>query len=276
MTPALAAALGVVVGAVFATIATYVATRIRLAAPPPDTGPERQRVLDALRAGAVLVGDQDEILGANTVASDIGLVRGERVAIPALLELVREVRRDGETATVNLDQTRSGRPGQRLAVRVVRLDDGTGECELRFFSFYPSHQKTMAVGERIRARGEVKGGFWGRQMLHPVFRKAEGELPAALTPVYPTVAQLPQAYLRRAVASGLRRAELSETLGPHLPPAPVALREIAQTREGLVAVAARVEEVDGLAARDAVACGGDVDAHLVLGHHVGRLEHVVP
>ena len=124
MTPALAAALGVVVGAVFATIATYVATRIRLAAPPPDTGPERQRVLDALRAGAVLVGDQDEILGANTVASDIGLVRGERVAIPALLELVREVRRDGETATVNLDQTRSGRPGQRLAVRVVRLDDG--------------------------------------------------------------------------------------------------------------------------------------------------------
>jgi len=99
---------------------------------------------------------------------------------------------------------------------VVTVEDGTGSCELRFFSFYPSHQKTMAVGARLRVRGEVRGGFWGRQMLHPAFRKAEGELPQALTPVYPTVAQLPQAYLRRAVASALARVELPETLPPGL------------------------------------------------------------
>ena len=108
----------------------------------------------------------------------------------------------------------------RRMLKVV-VDDGTGSCELTFFSFYPSHQKTMAVGARLRVRGEVKGGFWGRQMLHPAFRKAEGELPAALTPVYPTVAQLPQAYLRRAVASALARVELPETLPPELQP-PVA------------------------------------------------------
>ena len=132
--------------------------------------------------------------------------------------------RDGESAQIEgvvVSSEIQMRPRRQL---VVRLDDGTGECELRFFSFYPSHQKTMAVGERIRARGDIKGGFWGRQMLHPVFRKAEGELPSALTPVYSTVAQLPQAYLRRAVAGGLRRADLSETLGQNLPPAPVALR----------------------------------------------------
>ncbi|HRO54265.1 MAG TPA: ATP-dependent DNA helicase RecG [Alicycliphilus sp.] len=104
---------------------------------------------------------------------------------------------------------------------VVTVEDGTGSCELRFFSFYPSHQKTMAVGARLRVRGEVRGGFWGRQMLHPAFRKAEGELPQALTPVYPTVAQLPQAYLRRAVASAMARVELPETLPPGLQP-PVA------------------------------------------------------
>ena len=104
---------------------------------------------------------------------------------------------------------------------VVTVEDGTGSCELRFFSFYPSHQKTMAVGARLRVRGEVRGGFWGRQMLHPAFRKAEGELPQALTPIYPTVAQLPQAYLRRAVASALARVELPETLPPGLQP-PVA------------------------------------------------------
>ena len=104
---------------------------------------------------------------------------------------------------------------------VVTVEDGTGSCELRFFSFYPSHQKTMAVGARLRVRGEVRGGFWGRQMLHPAFRKAEGELPQALTPIYPTVAQLPQAYLRRAVASAMARVELPETLPPGLRP-PVA------------------------------------------------------
>lgn len=124
VTPALAALLGVVVGALFGVVATYVLMRVRLAAPPPDPTPERQRVLDALRAGAVLVGDVDQIIATNTVATDVGLVRADRIAIPALLDLVREVRRTGETATVNLDQTRSGRAGQRLAVRVVKLDDG--------------------------------------------------------------------------------------------------------------------------------------------------------
>jgi RecG-like helicase len=49
-------------------------------------------------------------------------------------------------------------------------------------------------------------------MIHPSFRLAEGELPGALTPVYPTVAGLPQNYLRKAVLSGLFRADLRETL----------------------------------------------------------------
>ena len=40
-----------------------------------------------------------------------------------------------------------------------------GQLRAAVFSFYPSHQKTMAVGNRLRIRGEVKG-FWGRQMLH--------------------------------------------------------------------------------------------------------------
>ena len=93
------------------------------------------------------------------------------------------------------------RPRRQL---LVQVEDATGSCELRFFSFTPSHQKTMAVGNRLRIRGEVKG-LWGRQMLHPAFRLAGGELPAALTPVYPTTAGLPQPYLRRAVVSALGR-----------------------------------------------------------------------
>jgi ATP-dependent DNA helicase RecG len=49
-------------------------------------------------------------------------------------------------------------------------------------------------------------------MLHPSFQAAGGELPTSLTPVYPTSAGLPQAYLRRAVQSGLSRAELADTI----------------------------------------------------------------
>ncbi len=100
--------------------------------------------------------------------------------------------------------------GQRQLL--VTLDDGSDTCTLRFFSFYPSQQQALAVGKRIRARGEVRGGFLGHQMMHPSVKSAEGDLPTALTPVYPTVAGLPQAYLRRAVQGGLARAELADTV----------------------------------------------------------------
>jgi len=95
---------------------------------------------------------------------------------------------------------------------LVTLDDGTQTCTLRFFSFYPAQQKALAVGNAIRARGEIRGGFMGLQMMHPAFKPAGGELASALTPVYPTVAGLPQIYLRRAVQGGLARAELSDTI----------------------------------------------------------------
>jgi ATP-dependent DNA helicase RecG len=95
---------------------------------------------------------------------------------------------------------------------LVTLADGSDTCLLRFFSFYASQQKALAVGNRIRARGEIKGGLLGWQMMHPSFKSAQGDLPLALTPVYPTAAGLPQAYLRRAVQGGLARADLADTV----------------------------------------------------------------
>ena len=126
--------------------------------------------------------------------------------------------RDGQLAQIEAAVTASEvqlRPRRQL---VVQVQDASGDCTLRFFSFYPSQQKTLAVGARLRIRGEMRGGFWGRQMLHPVFRAAGGELPTALTPVYPTAAGLPQPLLRRLVASALTRVDLPETLVPELAP----------------------------------------------------------
>ncbi len=120
--------------------------------------------------------------------------------------------RDGDMVQIEGQVTHSEvtfRPRRQLRVTV---DDGSDTCVLRFINFYPSHQKTLSVGARVRVRGEIRGGFAGREMVHPGFRVAGGELATALTPVYPTVAGLPQAYLRKAVLGGLARADLSETL----------------------------------------------------------------
>jgi len=122
--------------------------------------------------------------------------------------------REGDTIQIEgriTDCEVTFRPRRQL---IVTLDDGTDTCTLRFFSFYPSQQKALAVGNRIRARGEVKGGFLGWTMLHPAFRGATGDLPKALTPIYPTVAGLSQPVLRKEVLAGLARSELSDTFAP--------------------------------------------------------------
>ena len=153
----------------------------------------------------------------------LGLVRSIDLALHLPLRYEDETRivrladaREGQTVQVEGMVTHSEitlRPRRQL---LVTLDDGSDTCTLRFFSFYPSHQKALAVGARVRVRGEIRGGFMGRTIMHPAFHAAGGELPNALTPVYPTSAQLPQVYLRKVVASGLARADLSETLPPEL------------------------------------------------------------
>ena len=120
--------------------------------------------------------------------------------------------RDGDTVQIEGQVTNSEitfRPRRQLR---VTLDDGSDTCTLRFLNFYPSHQKTLSVGARVRARGELRGGFINREMVHPSFKLAGGELPSALSPIYSTVTGLPQAYLRKAVLGGVARADLSETI----------------------------------------------------------------
>ena len=107
------------------------------------------------------------------------------------------------------------RPRRQLLV-VVR--DGGETCTLRFFNFYPSMQKRMAVGNTIRVRGEMRGGFLGWTMVHPAVSVAGAPLPGALTPVYPTSAGLPQVYLRKAITGALGRVDLSETMATQLRP----------------------------------------------------------
>jgi ATP-dependent DNA helicase RecG len=103
------------------------------------------------------------------------------------------------------------RPRRQL---VVKLADATGVCFMRFLNFYPSQQKALAPGARVRAFGEVRPGFFGGEMVHPRYRVLRGPepLPDALTPVYPTTAGLSQHALRRMIDEALASADLSDTL----------------------------------------------------------------
>ena len=177
----------------------------------------------------------------------LGLVRDIDLALHLPLRYEDETRitllknaREGDTVQIEATVTDCEvqlRPRRMLKITV---DDGSASCQLTFFSFYASQQKAMAVGTRWRIRGEVKGGFWGRQMLHPTYKKPEGALPQALTPIYPVAHGLPQAYIRRAVASALQRVALPETLPEHAPP-PIpnywdgnALKPLLSLREALL------------------------------------------
>ncbi len=122
------------------------------------------------------------------------------------------------------------RARRQLVVKVV--DDHGSPLTLRFLHFYPSQVTAMAPGRRLRARGEVRSGFWGAEMLHPTVKMITpgAPLPAELTPVYPAGAQLPQAYLRKAIAAAFGRAPLEEVLPPGVVPAGLpTLREALRT-----------------------------------------------
>ena len=173
--------------------------------------------------------------GPQRALEKLGLVR------PIDFALHLPSRYEDETSTVPIAGLRDGGTAQvegvvsasEVQIRgrrmlVVRMHDGHDDLVLRFLHFYPSHQKALAVGNRVRVRGEARGGFFGLEMVHPVFKVvAEGApLAMSLTPVYPTSAQLSQAYLRKAVDANLARADLSELLPPELvPPGLASLRD---------------------------------------------------
>lgn len=105
------------------------------------------------------------------------------------------------------------RPRRQL---VATIADETGQIVLRFLNFYGSQVKQFETGKRIRARGEVRHGFFGTEMVHPAYKvvNENAPLPESLTPVYPAGEGLSQAVLRSAIGAALKRIVLTDTLPP--------------------------------------------------------------
>jgi ATP-dependent DNA helicase RecG len=111
------------------------------------------------------------------------------------------------------------KPRRQLVVHT--RDDAGAVLVLRFVHFYPTHQKTLKEGQRIRVMGEARQGYHGVEMIHPQFQAIEANqpLPCHYTPVYPASQGLPQTYLRKAVNSALQKVNLEEVLPAPLLPA---------------------------------------------------------
>jgi ATP-dependent DNA helicase RecG len=166
--------------------------------------------------------------GSNTLAgrlARLGLKRDADFALHLPLRYEDETRitaladaRPGIAAQFEVDVVDSEiayRPRRQL---IARVRDAGGALSLRFLNFYPSQQKVLQSGVRLRVFGEVHEGYLGPEIIHPRFHLvAAGEsLPEGLTPVYPTTAGLGQGTLRRLIEKALARIDLADTLPPEL------------------------------------------------------------
>jgi two-component system sensor histidine kinase SenX3 len=158
----LAGLLGAAVGAASVLAWRLSEAEQRAVPPAPDApvAPAVTSVLAALRSSAVVVGPDDVVLKASAPAYALGIVRGNRLAVDALLALVQQVRRDGEIREEEFVLTRSrGRSQHHVAARVAPLgsrmilalvDDRTRERRLeairRDFVVNVSHELKTPIG----------------------------------------------------------------------------------------------------------------------------------
>lgn len=125
--PIVAVLLGVLAG-VGAVLAFRWSERAQRTVPPrpePELDEGLVRTLAVLRSAAVVLDADDEVVRASAPAYAMGLVRGARVAPPAIRDLVAQVRRDGviRDEELEVDRGPAGRGTLLVQVRVAQVSD---------------------------------------------------------------------------------------------------------------------------------------------------------
>ncbi len=164
--------------------------------------------------------------GANKVADKLARL-GLHSAIDLVLHL--PMRYEDETTVVPIQQAgfMAGSPAQVEGVvtacevqyrprrqLVVTIADDSAQLVMRFLNFYGSQTKQLAEGTLVRARGEVRHGFFGAEMVHPAYKVINpgAPLPNVLTPVYPSGEGLSQPLLRKAILDAMAKTDWHDTL----------------------------------------------------------------
>ena len=90
---------------------------------------------------------------------------------------------------------------------VLRINDGTGHINLRFYHFTAGQHAALTAGTQISCFGEIRHGFAGLEMIHPeytVIKHPDDQITeTCLTPVYPLTEGLSQTALRKAVKQAI-------------------------------------------------------------------------
>ena len=131
MNPIGVAIVALVIGLGIGVLLTWAVLRARRAEPSPTFEIAEPvvpagvaEVLVVLPAAGVVVGPHDEVLQANAIARSLGLVRGSRISVPELLQLVRIVRREGDVRSVDLQIRQAARVASSyLTAQVAPLDE---------------------------------------------------------------------------------------------------------------------------------------------------------
>lgn len=154
-----------------------------------------------------------------------------RVAPIGSLELGEEVvvEADIQAADVALGKRRS---------LLVRIHDGTGGATLRFFHFNAQQQQQFKQNTRVRIFGEARRGPVGYEFVHPEYSFIDEtthiDLPATLTPVYPSTEGLSQTTWRKLTDQALLLLEKSQALSEYLPDALRQQLKLQPLREALL------------------------------------------
>ncbi|WP_412972625.1 ATP-dependent DNA helicase RecG [Glaciecola sp. MF2-115] len=94
---------------------------------------------------------------------------------------------------------------------LVKVSDGTATITLRFFHFSAAQTKSLAIGNIIRAFGEVRTGKSNLEMMHPEYKIVDDpentSLEESLTPVYPTTEGVKQLTLRNLTEQALKQLD---------------------------------------------------------------------
>lgn len=89
----------------------------------------------------------------------------------------------------------------------VRISDGNGSLQLRFFHFTAAMKNSFVVDKWVQVYGEVKVGAYGLEMIHPEYQLSltphQPKTEQHLTPVYPSTEGLRQLTLRQLTDQAL-------------------------------------------------------------------------